>query len=73
MGDIIEVVDSSLGRIWEVHPFLFILREGAEKKVKIDWEHTEFMWSSTVPADTVPELKKTVENAMNGRRLDDWN
>ncbi|MDH7506343.1 MAG: NUDIX pyrophosphatase [Candidatus Thermoplasmatota archaeon] len=46
---------------WKVFPFLFKVRE--KRKIKIDWEHSEYRWiapSQILEFDTVPHFKEIV-------------
>ena len=50
---------------WMVFPFLFMIEKN--KKVKIDWEHTEYKWilpSGLNNYDTVPHLKDVVSKLL---------
>lgn len=41
-GEPLKVTDEKMQRIWVVYPFHFRLTK--LKKLKLDWEHTEFRW-----------------------------
>nr|WNZ75426.1 hypothetical protein [Trichoderma harzianum] len=36
--------DPSVGRIWTINPFAFILKPAGEEKITIDWEHEGYEW-----------------------------
>ena len=59
-SDPIEVTDEELSRQWLIHPFLF--RVLGESKIRLDWEHTEYLWiepDRIQDMETVPKLKET--------------
>ena len=46
---------------WKIFPFLFKIKE--KRKIKIDWEHSQYRWispSQIKKFDTVPHLKDIV-------------
>jgi 8-oxo-dGTP pyrophosphatase MutT (NUDIX family) len=46
---------------WKIFPFLFKIKE--KRKIKIDWEHSQYRWispSQIKEFDTVPHLKEIV-------------
>jgi 8-oxo-dGTP diphosphatase len=56
-GQLLEVVDTELGRRWIVHPFRFKVLK--IEKIRTDWEHTEAKWIAPEDIgrhDTVPKL-----------------
>lgn len=55
-GDSFSVEDANLDRRWIVHPFLF---DCPTRSVRLDWEHTDFEWTSPtelLTRETVPNL-----------------
>ncbi|MBO8159136.1 NUDIX pyrophosphatase [Thermosyntropha sp.] len=61
-GDPIPVIDEKMQRKWIVHPFHFRLLK--LKKLKLDWEHTEFRWmlpEQMLKLSTVPGLYEAWE------------
>jgi ADP-ribose pyrophosphatase YjhB (NUDIX family) len=61
-GEVLEVVDTKIGKKWIVHPYLFHIAD--PDKVKINWEHKEARWIDPKDIDkyeTVPMLKETWE------------
>ncbi len=61
-GEPMDVPDEELGKLWVVHPFLFLVDD--VERVRLDWEHTEFRWIE--PGDlptysTVPGLVPLLE------------
>ncbi|WP_073091648.1 NUDIX domain-containing protein [Thermosyntropha lipolytica] len=42
IGEPLRVKDEKMQRVWIVHPFHFRLTR--LKKLRLDWEHTEFRW-----------------------------
>jgi len=60
-GKPLKIPDPSLDVIWVVYPFLFGVPN--PKKIKIDWEHTEFRWIKPEELEgfeTVPSLMETL-------------
>jgi 8-oxo-dGTP diphosphatase len=58
-GLALEVVDSEIGRKWNVHPFRFKVLK--PDKIRIDWEHTEAKWIALEDIgryQTVPNLRE---------------
>lgn len=56
-GERLNIPDAALGKIWEVHPFLFLVRDPS--KVRTNWEHMEMRWvrpARLADFDTVPGL-----------------
>jgi len=50
---------------WKIFSFLFKLKE--KRKIKIDWEHSEYRWiapSQIKKFDTVPHLKEIVSKLL---------
>ena len=50
---------------WKIFPFLFKLKD--KRKIKIDWEHSEYRWitpSQIKEFDTVPHLKEVVSKLL---------
>jgi 8-oxo-dGTP diphosphatase len=65
IGKPYEFNDPKLGITWIDHPVLLELKKKPE--IKLDWEHTEYRWIKPEELDkfdTVPELHKTLENAL---------
>jgi len=51
--------------IWRIHPFLFKI--SSPKKIKLDWEHTEYRWinpDELCDYDTVPYLCETLQTVL---------
>lgn len=69
-GAVVEYVDSSIGRHWYVHPFLFeVLTPDA---IHTDWEADEMRWIAPSDLDkyeTVPKLKEAYESAVKGEKV----
>ena len=66
-GAVIEHVDTSLGRHWLIHPYLF--ETLAPDTIQIDWEATEMRWiapSELSAFETVPKLAEAYASAVNG-------
>lgn len=71
-SDPIEVTDEELSRQWLIHPFLF--RVLAESKIRLDWEHTEYLWiepDRIQDMETVPKLKETWDQLQSANRSPD--
>ncbi|KZF20324.1 nagb/rpia/CoA transferase-like protein [Xylona heveae TC161] len=70
-GKPFTIVDESINTQWTIHPFSFLLKEGA-KPVVIDWEHTD---SRYVPPeevktyDTVPHLPTSLSRVLVGKNI----
>lgn len=50
---------------WKIFPFLFKLKD--KRKIKIDWEHSEYRWITPPQIkefDTVPHLKEVVSKLL---------
>jgi len=66
-GEVIEFEDTSIGRHWYIHPFLFeVLTPDA---IALDWEAIKMRW--IVPSEiqafqTVPKLDEAYKSAANG-------
>jgi 8-oxo-dGTP pyrophosphatase MutT (NUDIX family) len=61
-GEVLHARDKET--MWRIHPFLFEVKSGS---IKLDWEHLEFKWihqEEIVDYNTVPKLKKTIENVL---------
>ncbi|OYT62657.1 hypothetical protein B6U81_00265 [Thermoplasmatales archaeon ex4484_30] len=59
-GEPIIFFDEKEGQTWRIFPFLF---SSNTKKIKPDWEHTEYAWvhiEEIEKYDTVPKLKEAV-------------
>jgi 8-oxo-dGTP pyrophosphatase MutT (NUDIX family) len=64
-GELLQVVDNKLGRIWVIHPFLFKVK--SPEKIGIDWEHTEMKWikpQELTNYETVPGLKDALDQVI---------
>ena len=64
-GKPLEIVDSTQGRAWRVHPFLFAVHE--PDKITLDWENIEMRWilpEEIVQFQTVPALKEALERVI---------
>lgn len=62
-GQPLEVKDEQLEKKWVVHPFRFRLHE--VKKIRTDWEHTDYRWihpQEIKLLSTVPRLLEAWEN-----------
>ena len=69
-GAVIEHVDTSLGRHWLIHPYLFEVF--APDAIHTDWEATEMRWiaPSELPNfETVPKLAEAYASAVNGEEI----
>jgi 8-oxo-dGTP diphosphatase len=69
-GPVVEYVDSSIGRHWYVHPFLF--EALAPDAVHTDWEAEAMRWISPAELknyETVPKLQEAYESALNGEEV----
>ena len=69
-----DIEDHDVGRLWTVHPFSFLLRQDAASKIKIDWEHTEYIWCKpeeigerSMNSETVPRLEESFQRCWLGR------
>jgi len=65
IGKPYEFKDPKLGVTWIDHPVLLELKKKPD--IELDWEHTEYRWINPEELDnfdTVPELHKTLENAL---------
>ncbi len=65
IGKPYEFKDPKLGVTWIDHPVLLELKNKPD--IELDWEHTEYRWIKPEELnnfDTVPELDKTLENAL---------
>ena len=69
-GEVVELVDGSLGRHFFIHPFLFeVLTPDA---IRADWEASEMRWieaSQLRDYETVPKLQEAYEAAMHGEQV----
>jgi len=60
-GEPLRALDEEKNTVWIVHPFLFEIRE---RKIQLDWEHTESKWieaDELSSYETVPKLKEAFE------------
>lgn len=67
IGKKIEVYDGQINKTWVIFPALAELN--TRPLIKLDFEHTEFVWIKKEELsnyDTVPNLTKSLENALNG-------
>ena len=67
-GDIVKFTDvyEEEQYEWAIYPFVFKIRKN--KKIQIDWEHSEYRWitpSEITRYDTVPHLKQMVLNLLS--------
>lgn len=61
------IVIRSAGTVWEIHPFLFKVKD---ETITTDWEHTEHRWivPDELPAfDTVPGFGRVIETLLSGK------
>lgn len=61
-GEPLDIADPGMGKLWTVHPFLFLARNPG--KMRLDWEHVEARWIlpfQIVYYDTVPGLPEVLE------------
>jgi 8-oxo-dGTP diphosphatase len=69
-GKVVEYEDTSIGRHWYIHPFLFEVRTPGA--IVLDWEATEMRW--IVPSEiqalkTVPKLDEAYKSAAGGEEV----
>ena len=67
VGEPLLINDSENDVEWEVHPFLFDM--GHASRIRLDWEHTEYIWvapSEIGSMDTLPGLEKTWKHLTKG-------
>jgi ribose 1,5-bisphosphate isomerase len=60
-GEPLRAFDEQKGTAWIIHPYLFEIRE---RKIQLDWEHTESKWTAPDELswyETVPKLKEAFE------------
>jgi ribose 1,5-bisphosphate isomerase len=60
-GEPLRAFDEQKDTVWIVHPFLFEIRE---RKIQLDWEHTESKWieaDDLSSYERVPKLKEAFE------------
>ena len=60
-GETLRAFDEQTGTVWVVYPFLF---EAWSKRIRLDWENTEYKWvepSELRSYETVPKLKETFD------------
>ena len=69
-GAVVEYEDTSLGRHWLIHPYLF--ETLAPDAIQTDWEATEMRWiipPELASYETVPKLAETYESALHGEKV----
>jgi 8-oxo-dGTP diphosphatase len=69
-GVVIEHEDTSIGRHWYIHPFLFEVL--APDAITLDWEATEMRWiapSEIQDYETVPKLEEAYRSATDGEAV----
>lgn len=69
-GKVIEYEDTSIGRHWYIHPYLFEV--SAPDAIALDWEAVKMRW--IVPSDihtfqTVPKLEEAYQSAASGEEV----
>jgi len=60
-GEVVRAFDEQTDTVWIVDPFLFNVQG---RKIRLDWEHTEYKWvdpNELISYATVPKLKETFE------------
>ena len=69
-GKVVEYEDTSIGRHWYIHPFLFeVLTQGA---IVLDWEAAGMRWivpSEIQALETVPKLDEAYKSAAGGEEV----
>ncbi|GCE18360.1 NUDIX domain-containing protein [Dictyobacter kobayashii] len=66
-GEVVEHIDTELGRHFYVHPFLFHVL--APEEIKTDWEAVDMRWiepDELSGYETVPKLKEAYVSALLG-------
>ncbi len=61
-GETLTVDDEDLGMRWQVHPYLFRIKDRG--RIRTDWEAVETAWVAPEDIgafDTVPRLRETLE------------
>jgi 8-oxo-dGTP pyrophosphatase MutT (NUDIX family) len=62
------VVDQTIDTRWTIYPFLFQLNSpDLERRMRINWEHTEFRWIHPMQLSTyqiVPALEETLHRVL---------
>lgn len=60
-GEVIAIPAPELGKLWQVHPFLFDVDD--DRQVRLDWENVEYRWieaSEIADYSTVPKLAEAL-------------
>ena len=69
-GKVVEYEDTSIGRHWYIHPFLFEVRTPGA--IVLDWEATGMRWiepSEIQALETVPKLDEAYKSAAGGEEV----
>jgi nicotinamide-nucleotide amidase len=69
-GAVVEILDKKLKIKWEVHPYLFKVKDTS--KLEFDREMQETRWVSPAELDqlsTVPKLKEALQSALESTKL----
>ena len=65
-----EFVDQVLSRRWIVHPFRF--RVYNEAKVRLDWEHSEAVWTEPAQIERLPTVPRLFDAWLRVAFLPSW-
>ncbi len=63
-------VDEALNRRWIVHPFRF--RVNDEAKVRLDWEHSESVWTEPAQLERMSTVPRLVDGWLRVAFLPQW-
>ena len=69
-GQSLDFVDDPLNRRWVVHPFRF--RVSDEAKIRLDWEHTEAVWTEPSQIERLPTVPRLFDAWLRVGFLPDW-
>ena len=69
-GQSLDFVDDALNRRWVVHPFRF--RVSDEAKIRLDWEHSEAVWTEPSQIEWLPTVPRLVDGWRRVVFLPQW-
>ena len=69
-GQSLDFVDDALNRRWVVHPFRF--RVSDEAKIRLDWEHSEAVWTESAQLERLPTVPRLFDAWLRVAFLPQW-
>lgn len=66
VGEVIAIPAPELGKLWQVHPFLFDVDD--DRQLRLDWENVEWRWvalEEIADYPTVPKLAEALQTCIS--------